>query len=188
MTLIADALGVTREDLPLFREWSEALSGVRGHFVPEDEFVERAHKYVAFQQYFGALADDRLAHPRDDFLTDIVSARTRDQVPLGKGELMNVFAQLLLAGNETTSSTLSAGLHILATNHALRTSLRDDSSLLANFVEELLRFASPVLGLPRVVTGDTRIGSVDIPAGSRVLVMFGSANRDTDAFENAASI
>jgi cytochrome P450 len=188
LTLTAEALGVTREDLPLFREWSDAIGGIRGRYVPEDEFVERAHKYLAFQQYFGALADDRAAHPQDDLITDIVTARTDDQAPLTKGELMNVFAQLLLAGNETTSSTLASGMFMLSTDEGLQQSLRQEPSRISSFVEEVLRIASPVLGLPRVVTRDAEIGSVPIPAGSKVLVMFGSANRDEDTFENAEEI
>lgn len=188
LTLTADALGVTRDDLPQFREWSDALGGIRGRLVPEDEFIERARKYVAFQRYFGALADERTANPRDDLITDIVTARTDDQAPLSKGELMNVFAQLLLAGNETTSSTLASAMLMLAEEEGLQVALRENSSLVPRFVEEVLRFASPVLGLPRVVTRDTKIGAVDIPAGSRVLVMFGSANRDEEAFGSAGTI
>jgi cytochrome P450 len=185
LTIIADALGVTREDLPLFREWSDSFAGLRGRVVPEEEYIERAKKFVAFQRYFGALADDRVAHPRDDLITDIVTATTEDEPPLSKGELMNVFAQLLLAGNETTASALGSGMLMLAEDPALQERLREDPSLVPSFAEEVLRVAAPVLGLPRIVTKDTRIGSVDIPAGARVLVLYGAANRDEDAFENA---
>jgi len=185
LTIMADALGVPRKDLPLFREWSDALGGIRSRYVPEDEFIGRAKKWVAFQRYFGAVVDDRAANPRDDFVTDLVTAGSDEDEPLNKGELMSLFAQLLEAGNETTSSTLNSAILALAVDEPRQRALRENPSAVTNFVEEILRRDAPALFKPRVVTKDTRIGSVDIPAGSRVLVMYGSANRDEDVFPAA---
>jgi cytochrome P450 len=185
LTMVIDALGLPRSDMPQFRRWNEALQGIRAREVPEEEFIERAHKYVEFQHYFGAVADDRLARPRDDLSSAIVTAGAEGDEPLTKGELMNIFAQLLLGGNETTASTFNSGMMLLAQNQQQQRALRHDPSLIPNFVEEVLRRESPVLAIPRIATRDTRIGAVDIPAGERVLVLFGSANRDEQVFADA---
>jgi len=185
LTMIVDALGLPRADLPLFWEWTEALQGIRAREVPEDEFVARAHRYVEFQHYFAAAAAERRAAPRDDLITAIVTAGAEGEVPLEQGELMNIFAQLLLGGNETAASTFNSGMLTLARDPLRQEQLRADPTLVPDFVEEVLRKESPVLAIPRIATKDTRIGAVDIPAGARLLVLFGSANRDDDVFADA---
>jgi len=184
LTMISDALGMPREDLPLFREWTEALQGIRARVVPEDEFLQRAHKWVDFQRYFGAVVEDRLANPRDDLSSAILQAGNTGETPLKSGELMNIFAQLILGGNETAASTFNSGMLMLARDPEAQNELRNDASLIPNFVEEVLRRDSPVLGIPRIAMKDTRVGDVEIPAGSRLLVLFGSANRDEQVFPN----
>lgn len=185
LSMISDALGLPRADLPLFKEWTEALQGIRARVVPEDEFIERAHKWVAFQQYFGAVVEDRLAHPRDDLASAILQAGQAGEEPLKPGELMNIFAQLILGGNETAASTFNSGLLTLARDPREQDRLRRDPSLIPNFIEEVLRHDSPVLGIPRIAVRDARVGDVEIPAGSRMLILFGSANRDDDIFADS---
>ncbi|MFF4761356.1 cytochrome P450 [Streptomyces sp. NPDC001292] len=185
LTMISDALGLPREDLSLFKEWTEALQGIRARVVPEAEFIGRAHKWVAFQRYFGAVVEDRLANPRDDLASAILRAGNAGETPLESGELMNIFVQLILGGNETAASTFNSGMLTLARDAGVQERLRNDPALIPDFVEEVLRRDSPVLGIPRIATRDTRIGEVDIPAGSRLLVLFGSANRDDSVFPHS---
>ena len=182
LKIITEALGVPGEDLPRCKDWSEALQGIRGREVPEDEFVQRARKYVEFQRYFGAMANERLAEPRDDLLSDIVTAGAAGDEPLKSGELMNICAQLLLGGNETSASTFNSGMLALARDDVLQRRLRERPHLIPSFVEEVLRRESPVLGIPRIATKDAKIGDVEIPAGARLFVLFGSADRDGDEF------
>lgn len=182
LTMISDALGLPRNDLPLFMEWTESLQGIRARVVPEDEFVERAHKWVAFQHYFADVVEDRLSHPGDDLASAILQSGAAGEQALKPGELMNIFVQLILGGNETAASTFNSGLLTLAANPEEQERLRTKPDLIPDFVEEVLRRDSPVLGIPRIATKPTRVGGVDIPQGARLLILFGSANRDNDMF------
>jgi cytochrome P450 len=89
-----------------------------------------------------------------------------------------------VAGNETTRNGLSGGMQLLIENPEARQRLIDDPSLVPVAIEEMLRLVSPVLSFLRTATQDTNLRGVPIKKGEKVLMMYGSANRDADAFEN----
>ena len=92
---------------------------------------------------------------------------------------------LLVAGNETTGNAISNGLAALLHHPDENRRLRDDPSLVASAVEESLRYDAAVQGFTRVATSETTIAGVAVPAGARILVLFGSANRDEELFEES---
>jgi cytochrome P450 len=96
--------------------------------------------------------------------------------------------QLLVAGNETTTNSISAGLLYLAENQATQTTLRQNEDLIPKFVEEILRTDGPMQVAIRYTATDVTVGGVDIPAGSQVLVGLGSANRDECKFARGESL
>jgi cytochrome P450 len=99
-------------------------------------------------------------------------------------ELVRVVQMLLVAGNETTTKFLAETLRYLAAEPARWDALRADPSLIPNAVEEGLRLAAPTQGMYRIVTTDTELGGVPIPKGSKVAIMFASANRDEALFDD----
>ena len=90
--------------------------------------------------------------------------------------------QIVVAGNDTTTNPMSSGMYRIVTNPGLERRLREDREAIGNFVEEVLRFDSPIQGLWRRVTRDTRLGDTELPAGSMVVLRFGAANRDPRKF------
>jgi cytochrome P450 len=124
---------------------------------------------------------DRRACPRDDVLTKIAVAEV-DGRPLTPGELDNMFALMIVAGNETTRQAISLGTLALCEQPEQYGRLREDSSLIPSAVDELLRHRAPVWFFRRTTTRDVTIRGVDIPAGDKVVVWFSSANRDERAF------
>ncbi|HET9770784.1 MAG TPA: cytochrome P450 [Acidimicrobiia bacterium] len=182
LTVVADALGVPTEDIGRFKAWSDTVTAPVGRLVPDDEWLTISAGLVEFQHYFASRIDERRVAPRDDLLTDLVTAQLDDEDPLSTSELLNIITQLLVAGNETTANAICSGVRLLVDQPELLDRLRGDAALVVPFTEEVLRLESPVQGMPRVTTAATELGGVEIPEGARVVVLFGAANRDGSVF------
>ena len=124
---------------------------------------------------------DRRECPRDDVLTLIANGEIDGQ-PLSERDLDNMFALLIVAGNETTRQAIALGILALAQHPEEYARLRADRSLIPSAVEELLRFASPVWFFRRTATSKTSIRGTRIAAGDKVVVWFAAANRDPDQY------
>jgi cytochrome P450 len=182
LTVIADALGVDRADMPDFKRWSDDLvAPLSGLLTPDDE-LRCARSRVEFQHYMAERCREREFDPRNDLLSDLVMARfdsgDRAGEKLQMNELLDVIGQLLVAGNETTTSLIAAGMSLLIDHPEQMAAVQADLSLVPNLVEEALRFESPVQMLPRVAKVDVEVGGQAIPAGSVLMMMYGCANRD----------
>jgi len=188
LTVIADSLGVAREDMPKFKKWSDDSVAPLGGMISYPRQIECARSLVEFQHYFAARLEERRLGPRDDLLTDLVNARLAGVEPLNVPEMLSILQQLLVAGNETTTNLIASGMMLLLRTPAQLAALRADLSRIPNFVEEALRMESPVSALFRVTLIDTEVGGVKIPAGSRVIVIYGSANRDNGQFPDASRL
>jgi cytochrome P450 len=188
MTVLSDSLGVPRDDLSQFKRWSDAAHSLIGAVVPEDDYVAVAHEFLEFQRYFTERIEERRAVPRDDLLSDLLWARGEDDQTLTLPELLNIVMQLLIAGNQTTASATCSAMYLLLQDPPLLERLRDDLTLIPSFIEESLRLESPVQGLPRATTVATELGGVVLPKGSKVVVMFGAANRDPRQFPDPDTV
>jgi cytochrome P450 len=179
--VIADMLGVPREDRDRFRSWSTTLiqsNPIRGEFGPGLDAA------AALYDYFTAFLAERRAHPRDDLMTALVQAEV-DGEHLSEEELLGFCLLLLVAGHETTTNLLSNSAVILAQHPESRRQLADNPDLVPAAVEELLRYDSPVQGLGRTLTRPVDLHGQSMKAGDTVLLLFGSANRDDHAFPDA---
>ncbi len=184
--VIADQFGVTREDAPKLKYWSDAAMEALGLMISPEREIECARIAVEAQHYFAAQFEARQKNPLDDMMSDMVRPAEDGADPMSMQELLDMMSQLLNGGNQTTTSSLAIGLKLLIDHPDQMTSLRDDPTLMGNFVEEVLRLETPVQGLFRVVTQDTVLGGTDIPEGAVVMLLYGSANRDEDKFEHEA--
>ncbi len=99
-------------------------------------------------------------------------------------EMISLTSQFLVAGNETTTNGIAAGVQLLVDNPQQQQLLHDDPSRIRVFINEVLRLESPVQGLFRIVTKDTTLAGVTLPKGARVMLRFAAANRDGSKFEN----
>ncbi|GAC1575182.1 MAG: cytochrome P450 [Candidatus Dormibacteria bacterium] len=185
MTVIATLLGVPPENMGVFKRWSNAFtSGVGALEHSSDDVAEIFEAVDGFYDYFTEQVERRRAEPQDDLLTDLVSARMDGEEPLTLDEILNMLVQFLVAGNETTTNTLTTLCLLLATDQNLQSRVRADLSLVKPLVEEVLRTQAPVQGMFRVAVKDTIVGGVDIPSGSMVWLVYGSANRDAQIFDD----
>ena len=134
--------------------------------------------------YFTRYIEERRASPRDDVMSQLATVRFPDGELPEVMDVVRIAVILFAAGQETTARLLSTGMRILAEQPSLADELRADPEAIPNFVEECLRFESPIKGPFRLALRDTRLAGVDIPMGSLVMAMNGAANRDPRVFED----
>ena len=171
-----------RDDL---RRWSDSSNASLGGVLSAERWLEVERDVLEFQQVICGILDDRREHPRDDLLSQLVSAE-EGETPLTNQELIWLVRELIVAGNETTIRALADILVNLddmhATDPGVWDRLRDDEAFRRGVVEEGIRLASPVMGLWRVTTADTELGGYAIPKGSTLFLAYSSANRDESVF------
>lgn len=185
--LITEQIGIDRADFATVKRWSDAFVDRLGGMSTRERELETAREIVEFQHAMKANIDARRANPRDDLLSDLVHARVDGERPLDDAELLSILQQLMVAGNETTTSTLAGGLLQLIRNPDQLAKLQANPSLIPNAVEEMLRTESPTAGLWRLVKRDTELGGVPLQAGTMLMLRFAAANRDPERFENPDS-
>ena len=178
--LIAELMGMSRED-------GERLYDLTEIMHTNDDAVAPPHvKAAAIGEMLGyaqSVADRKRAEPGDDLATLLVNAEV-DGDRLTDGEFQWFFLLLVNAGGDTTRNLLAAGLQLLFDHPDQRERLlANPDALLGTAIEEMLRYASPVSHFKRTVMHDTEIRGQKLRAGERVVLFYGSANRDEDVFE-----
>ncbi len=175
LLVIADLEGVPESDHKLFRRQLASLPG------------EMEHKPLEFlYEQFTIYINERRAEPRDDIMTSMAQATFPDGSIPDVNDVALLAANLFAGGQETTVRLLSFAVRILGENPDLQESLRKDRDRIPNFIEETLRFESPLRGQFRMARRRTTIGEVDVPAGGVVMVLPGAANRDPRTFPDPA--
>ncbi|OBI90342.1 cytochrome P450 [Mycobacterium asiaticum] len=180
--VIADLLGVPEED---HKEFRVVLGADRpGRVGALDHESVGVNPLEWLDDKFSAYIEDRRAHPREDVLTALATAKYPDGSTPEVIDVVRSATFLFAAGQETTAKLLSAALQVIGDRPDIQQQLRDDRSLIPGFIEESLRMESPVKSDSRLARRTTQVGGVDIPAGTVVMVLPGAANRDPRRFEN----
>jgi cytochrome P450 len=181
MYMIAEQLGVSPHDRGQFKIWSDAGLESTSPTTPERQ-VELAHILVEMQRYMAKEFERVRTEPDESLLSSLVHVE-KDGRKLSMRELQNMLLQLLLAGNETTTTVLASGMKVLIERPELAEKVHADPNLARTLAEEVLRTATPLQALFRKAKADETISGVAIPAGAIVEVRFGAANRDPRQFE-----
>ncbi len=188
VAMIAQQIGLDNDPKQV-KDWSDAAVDRFSQMVSRERQLECARAFVEYQTYMKSKIEDRRANGGDDLLTDLVEARVEGETPLTDEEIMSIMQQFMVAGNETTTSTIAGGLLQLIRNpdqmaKAKAAAGGRDPKLIGNLVEEALRYETPTAGMWRIVKADTELGETAIPAGSVVQLRYAAANRDPKKFEN----
>jgi cytochrome P450 len=187
VTVIADLLGVPRQDEPKFHAWAEAIVQAqdRDENTPPGQRTAGAEK--AFQElagYMFGLISARKGAPRDDMLSRLVNDDGPDGA-MAPGDMIAVSVLLLLAGHETTVNLITNGMLTLLRFPHLLERLRAQPQIAPALVEEMLRYEPPVHFTFRTTLCDVKVAGETIPEGSGVRLMLASANRDPRRFDHA---
>ncbi|MFT6292780.1 MAG: cytochrome P450 [Ilumatobacter sp.] len=172
-----------------FKRWADSSVATIGRSISDDATVAAERDIVEQQRYFASELEARRDDPRDDFLSDLVHAELAPSEgveggPLNIAEMLSIIRQIQVAGSETTASLLTDLIVQLAKNPDEWERLKADPTRVNKVVEEGLRWASPNQGLFRIVKADTEINGTEIPEGSTIWVMYGSADHDDEVFDN----
>lgn len=182
--VIADLLGVPEEDHEWFREELQGGGHNRDQGLGSTGSRTMSHSPLEFlYDSLSKYVEERRREPREDVLTGLATATFPDGSMPEVIDVVRVAANVFSAGQETTVRLLGAALQTIGDNPDIQGRLREDSSLIADFVEECLRFESPVKGDFRLARTGSTVGGVDIPAGSTIMVLNGAAGRDPRRFE-----
>ena len=182
---------VPQDDAPMLIDWGDAMIGNQD---PEysaavvDQVDTEEYRLLPFRSpiardvfaYGRRQRDLRLEEPQDDVINALTIAQ--QEGILTERDYDNYFSLLMIAGNETTRHTISHGMHALMENPDQLRLLQEDPSLIPNDVEEILRWATPVLHFRRTATRDVELRGQRIRAGDKVVTWYISANRDETVF------
>jgi cholest-4-en-3-one 26-monooxygenase len=179
---IAEMLGAPEEDRAQLFAWANSLIGSED---PEFSVDPKDHENAvrSFHQYAANLAEARRAEPRDDMTTALLEAEIDGQ-RMSTDAFCRFFRLLTSAGAESTRYTTASGVQALIENPDQFDGLRADLSLAGSAVEEILRWATPVMYFRRAVTEDYELHGQQIRKGDKVSFWFISANRDEAVFED----
>lgn len=180
--IIADILGLPRDKYDKVKQWSDAVITVVGRMGTREEEVECARQMVEFRRYVKETVKARRQEPRDDLISDLVTARLDGVSPLTDDEAAALAFETGVAGNETTRNTLMSGMVQLIRHPDQMQALIDEPALINNAVEEILRYETPASSMWRIARHDTQLGGVDIPAGATLLLRYDGGNRDPAQF------
>ncbi|MGH3492229.1 MAG: cytochrome P450 [Sciscionella sp.] len=182
--VMADALGIPREDRAVFRVWSDNIVNSIMGFMVMDRETQFATKrsYVEFQHYFADLIEQRRAEPGEDMVSHLVHSRVDGERSLDVPEILDVLRALLVAGNDTTN-LLGGTLLLLLDAPDQLAEVTADRSLVPQMIEEALRYLSPSRWNMRTVPHEgTELAGCPIPAGERVRLSWNAANWDGTYF------
>jgi len=181
LQVICDMMGIPEEDHQRVFHWTNVILGFGDPDLATD-FEEFAKVSMDFGAYATALADDRRANPHDDLTTALVQAEV-DGEQLTSSEIASFFMLLAIAGNETTRNAISHGVLALTRYLAERSRWwADFDGLTHSAVEEIVRWASPVIYMRRTLTRDIELSGIKLAAGDKATMWYCSANRDEAKF------
>ena len=178
--VLCEMMGIPESERPKIRDLVNNLTDASIQQDPNNSF----QIWVNYMELFKMgrdMIEERRRNPTDDLMSVVANTKVEGgELP---PELLDGFFLLMvIAGNETTRNTLTGGLMALTENPEEREKLLKDPSLISNATDEMLRWVTSVIYFRRTATKDTNIRGQDIKAGDKVVMWYGSANRDEDVF------
>jgi cytochrome P450 len=181
LQIICDMMGIPEEDEPKVFRWTTIMLGVGDDEVAPD-FDTVVTAVLEMADYATQLAESRRAHPAEDLTSNLVQAEFEGD-RLTSSEIGSFFILLSAAGNETTRNAISHGMVALSHYPEERATWWDHFDAHAGTaVEEIVRWASPLIFMRRNLTEDIEMGGVAMKAGDKVSMWYASANRDETKF------
>lgn len=206
--LIASMIGVREEDWDRFHQWSDNMIAAEGNLGNAEIAARAGQAFVEYAAYATQVIEDRRRNPQDDLISILAGAKDDGKLvefdhqatpatleaaggaleSVHNDELIKLCVILLVAGNETTRNGISGGMQLLIENPDERRKLLDRPELLNSAVEEMVRLVSPVHSFTRTALANTELRGRHIERGQKVLMIYGSANRDRDFYGEDADV
>jgi cholest-4-en-3-one 26-monooxygenase len=182
IAVIAEMLGVPREDWDLLFRWTNEI------IAPQDPEFRKGTPHETMEAarrelftYFNDLSEERRKRPTDDIVSIVANGKVNGE-PLPIVELLSYYFLLVVAGNETTRNAMTGGMLVLLESQGEWVKLKADAGLLDSTVEEIVRWTTPVIQFARTATRDYSLRGKTIRAGQSVCLFYASGNRDEEVF------
>jgi cytochrome P450 len=179
MFVVFHLLGIPDEDLERCKQWSDDYLVLISSQITEEEQMVCARSHSAFCTYLATLIQDREREPREDIISDLVTAQENR---LTQSEIINALHSFVIAGHVTTTDLIGNGLRVLLEQNALWQDLCAHPENIPWYVEEILRYDSPVHGFFRTALQEVEIGGSKLPKDASLFLAYGAANRDEAQF------
>jgi cytochrome P450 len=182
MMIVGRIIGVPDDDINKLVRWGYAATQLVEGLATQDQMDAAGVAVMELSEYITDQFNQAAASPHDNLLGDLATA-------CAAGDLNEVTAQVMMitlfsAGGESTASLIGSAAWVLANHPDIQQQVRDQPELLGAFLEEVLRYEPPFRGHYRHVVNDTALCGVDLRAGSRLLLLWGAANRDPSHFDD----
>ncbi len=171
--------GIPLDRMAEIKKWCHDINAMISSPLPPGQQVECARNWVAMQYYVASLIEERLKAPQGDFISNVVTS------DLNMPELVRILVGLIQAGHSTSSHLIGNSLKHLLERPLLWQAICEDASLIPAVLEEVLRYDAPVPAMSRTTTQDVELAGIKLPAGTRIYLMYASANRDESKYSNA---
>ncbi|KAA1398300.1 cytochrome P450 [Aeromicrobium ginsengisoli] len=182
--VIADLLGVPREDHVRLRAWSQAIVHMYEPNVGATTRAKAIEASTAFSDYVRAVVAERRTNLGEDLISDLITERGRG-AKLSDDELVASVVLLLNAGHEASVNVFGNGIHALLSHPEQLARVTSGEVPVEVALEELIRFDAPLQLFERTATRNVKVCGETIKAGQKIACLMGSANRDADAFDDA---
>jgi cytochrome P450 len=182
MMVVAHLIGVPAEDVDQLIAWAYASTQLLDGLVDEQQLAASGVAAMELGNYIQDQFIRTAGDPQDNLLGALVTACSAGEFEKLTAQLMMII--LFSAGGESTASLLGNSMEILAVRPDIQRQVRENPHLLGAFIEESLRYEPPFRGHYRHVVTDTTLGGADLPGGSRLLLLWGAANRDPAQFDS----
>ncbi len=181
MMIVTRLIGLPDVDTDQLMQWGYASTQVVEGLVGQDELTAAGVAVMELAGYLNEHFQRAADAPQDNLLADLATARATGE--LGDLTALSMMATLFSAGGESTASLIGSAAYVLTSRPDIQDQLRGNPDLLATFLEEVLRYEPPFRGHYRHVVKDTTLCDVDLEAGSRLVLLWGAANRDPSHFD-----
>jgi cytochrome P450 len=188
--VVMEILGVPEADEPRMLMLTQELFGAADPELSRNPGAEAVPTDLGaiqgvladFYQYFAKISADRRANPRDD-LASVIANSEVDGLPISEFEAMSYYVIVATAGHDTTSSTTAGAMRALCENPDQLAYVKADLARVPGFIEEAIRWTTPVKTFMRSATADTQVGGHAIAKDDWLMLCYASGNRDESVFE-----
>jgi len=179
---ILTLLGVPVTKIPEVKEWATSRAVITWADLTDEEQIPHAHNMVQYWNYCQYLVANAKVNPGDNLVADMVAFQAAGD-EISDHEIASVLYSMLFAGHETTTTLISNAVRVLLQHRVAYEAITADPEKIPGAIDEVLRYSPSIVAWRRKAVKDGEIGGVQIPAGSNVLLVMGSANRDDQVFD-----
>lgn len=180
---ILTLIGADTAQVDTYKRWSDSRAAMTWGDLSDEEQIPHAHNLVEYWQECLRLVQNAHDNGGDNLTADLVRAQD-EGAEISDHEIASVLYSLLFAGHETTTTLISNCVRVILAHPEQWQKLVDDPKAIAPAIDEVLRYSGSIVGWRRKALKDTTIDGVEIPEGAGILLLMGSANRDSVRFED----